>query len=144
MSRYHLRPILAVTDDGRMPFNLTEPALTGLPFGQEIVAAYAWPERLYVDANRLHEALGVLFREANVGEDGWARRYRDGRQRSLSVGDLVEIGGETAPILSYWQVLTVGFGMVDRQEVARVLVEEPWSFRHVDRQREQYETEGGR
>lgn len=128
---YRLTVALAATSDGHLPFGMDEAGLDTSAFPHRIVAAFAWHEELVVDAGSVAEALEVAYREANIGGEGWAARYREGRQRSLSVGDLVMVEQDGAPVEVH-QVLGMGFGRMRLADAAKVLVESPWSFDAAD------------
>lgn len=128
MNRYQMTIALAATDDGHMPFGIDQAGLDTSMFPHRIVAAFPWNEPLEVEADTLGEALEVAYREANIGTEGWAARYRAGRQRSLSVGDLVIV--EDGHRSYTFQVLSSGFGYLEGGE--KILRESPWSFEAAD------------
>jgi len=73
---------------------------------------YAPGQTVYL-AFKYHEAdadprviLNAAFERFNVGTDDIARRYREGGNRSLSVGDLVVIDGEA------WACASAGWDQV--------------------------------
>ena len=87
---FSLEILLAEDIDGYMPPTADfwrGPQLT------TIAKLRAYPEYLRVDATSVDEALDIAYREANVGTYGWASRYRDNGQRSLSVGDVIIVNG---------------------------------------------------
>lgn len=90
---FSLEILLAEDADGYMPPTADfwrGPQLT------TIAKLRVYPEYLRVDATNVDEALDIAYREANVGTYGWASRYRDNGQRSLSVGDVVVVNGLTS------------------------------------------------
>lgn len=127
--KYRITIALVATDEGHLPFGLDTPGLVD-SFGDSIVAAFPWHEPFEVEAESVHAALGELYREGNIGGEGWAARYREGRQRSISVGDvaIVDAGGE----LSHWQVLSCGWDRLDDDLARSIMRESPWSFEVVD------------
>lgn len=130
MTTYHLTVALSATDDGHMPFGMDEAGLDTSRFPHRIVAAFPWTEPIEVEAPEIEGALELAYRDANIGERGWAARYREGRQRSMSVGDIVI--AQQGAVVTYWQVLGCGFGQMDAGDARSVLRESPWSFDAAD------------
>jgi hypothetical protein len=133
MTTYRLTIALAATNDGHMPFGLEEPKLVGtFDEAQRITALFAYNQDLVVEADSVEVALNVAYREANIGENGWAAEYRAARQRSLSVGDVVLVVDESTSRFTVHQVLSYGFGELRLADVQPLLVESPWSFDAAD------------
>jgi hypothetical protein len=121
MPTFHLQVLLAVTDDGGNPMGLDEPAWTTSHRGKvldRIVSLHPAGDPLEVDADAEHDALERLFAAANVGgiDPDWEAGYRRrDRARSLSVGDVVVVNGETP-----FQCLSVGFEPLPRAMASQV------------------------
>lgn len=130
MQTYSITVALSATNDGHMPFGMDEPGLDTSRFPHRIVAAFAWSEPIEVQGPSVEAALELAYRDANIGEHGWAARYREGRQRSMSIGDIAVVVEGTK--VTYWQVLSCGFGMMDPTDARSVLRESPWSFDAAD------------
>jgi hypothetical protein len=133
--RYSLTVALAATNDMSSPMLGDEAAVVTHTFRdgseQRITGLFPWAEALVVDADTTEATVETVFRAANIGEDGWAARYRAGRQRSLSVGDVVIVAAESGRV-TVWQVLPFGLGELPLAEVAPLLKESPWSFEAAD------------
>lgn len=125
MTTYRLTVALAETSDGHFPYLVDEASLTDTgPDGQRIVALYPWSEPFVIEAESVQAALDRVYAEANIGTEDWAGRYREGQQRSLSVGDVVraETEGEET---TYWQVIS-HWSKVDADEAEALWRDEVW------------------
>lgn len=125
MTTYRLTVALAETSDGHFPFLVDEASITKVgPNGQAIEALYAWSEPFVIETDKVTEALDRVYAEGNIGTEGWAGRYREGKQRSISAGDVikVEVEGEKA---TYWQVIS-HWQQVDAEDAEAVWRDEPW------------------
>lgn len=139
---YRLTIALAETSDGHFPFLVDESSVTEVgPHGQAIEALYAWYEPLIVEEDSAQAACDRAYAEGNIGTQGWARRYREGKQRSISVGDVIKVeteGEET----TYWQVCS-HWGKLDADEVEAIWHDEPWDHEKSYQRKKALREDGG-
>lgn len=93
-----------------------------------------------IEAPTVDEALSALFRECNIGERGYAKAYRDAKNRSLSVGDVVAVReADDAPAVddTFYVVMPTGFETVDFDDVHELLTAHCTWYERIKQMREE-------